>query len=261
MRNRPKFHGWIGFIHARTDERKVAEFEVEVVAAKFIRYIIRFAALPNGFELFVDLWFGEQGVENVQDWVDVPCLNWFLQNVKVFCKSNVLRLFQLVQIFNLFWRSLSRIGFVKTKSLELIDKLIDDVPEPKVWLKNKKNGKRIGKRTNQLEVDRNVALWIVGVFLIQDLREQSLVVHVAVVAMDQSHALHPRVQIAIVKLLVENEEKSIIWKNLTIIFSNNLIKILTFLVEILQWSKRLIVQLYLIFTTLRFNRRFLFLIS
>jgi hypothetical protein len=46
----------------------------------------------------------------------------------------ILRLLNLLQILHLLVAAFAWVRFVQTKSLELIDELVNDIPEPNVWL-------------------------------------------------------------------------------------------------------------------------------
>lgn len=71
----------------QSDQRKVTKFEVQVATTKFVGNRIwitwnqhenKFKSLKqltffaNSFQLFVNLRFLDQRIENVQDWVNVP---------------------------------------------------------------------------------------------------------------------------------------------------------------------------------------------
>ena len=105
------------------------------------------------------------------------------------------------------------IRFVKAECLELVHKLVNNVPKPNVRLKI--YNIFINEKENQLNVDRNIGHWlIVDLLGSQNLGEQVRIIHVTFITMHQrGAALHSGVQVAIIQFFVENYEERIFYKN------------------------------------------------
>lgn len=91
------------------------------------------------------------------------------------------------QILNLVWGLVGQIGAVLGKRLELIDELVDELPEPLI---------------RQLQLHRRVRM--------QDVVEEIAVIVKGVEPLLQRGALHARVYVTVVELLVEGEEDRVV---------------------------------------------------
>lgn len=95
-------------------QREVSQHLVEGVTAKVACNSVRIALAVVDLQLPVDVGLVHQGVEDVQHAVDVPDLGVALEDV------------------NLLVRLLAQLGPELGEGLELVDELVNDLPEPLV---------------------------------------------------------------------------------------------------------------------------------
>jgi len=168
-----------GVQSAETDEGEISQHLVEGMHAELSSHALRFSSGGKNLELRIDVALFDEGVEDVENRVDVPD-GRVSPNV-----GDVARL------------ELRQVRPEETERLELVDELVDDVPEPLV---------------GQFPVD--------GPVVVENEVEQAAVVVVGLVTVLEGGSVgHAGVDVTEVQLLVQDQEE---WIVLTHVFGDDL---------------------------------------